>query len=94
MPALVVWLGEMLASVAGTMLIRALLAVGIGLATTAVFHAANVGPKIAALLGQAGPLVGYIGFFGLDKAITIILSALAARAATNAAKAFLTKKGT
>lgn len=90
MPALVAWIGEMLLSVVGRLAVTALLSVGIGLATHAVVKAANFGPRIQALLGNAGVLVDWVGFFGLDQAITIILSALAARAAVSASKAYFT----
>lgn len=88
MPVVVAWIGRMLLSVAGRMVISGLVAAGIGLATGAAFSAIGMGDKIRAMLGSAGPLYGWVGFFGLDTAITIILSALAARAAVNAAKAY------
>lgn len=90
MPVLVAWIGRMLLSVAGRLVISGLVAAGIGLATGKAFQATGMGDKIRSMLGSAGPLYEWVGFFGLDTAITIILSALAARAAVSAAKAYFT----
>lgn len=91
MPAVLVWLGSLLATVAGELAVRALIGVGIGFATYTV----AIDPAkawITNTLNGAGPLVGYIGWFGLDKAMTIVLSAWAGRIATDSAKAYLVKR--
>lgn len=43
-------------------------------------------------LGNAGFLMDWMGFFAVDKAITIVLSAIAVKYAAGSAKAFLTRK--
>jgi hypothetical protein len=91
MPVLVAWIGRLLLTVGGEILIRALIGGGIGLATYAV-QVNVVRPLIASQFSMAGPLAAYIGFFGIDVAITIVLSALAGRAAVNGSKAFFTKR--
>lgn len=93
MPAIVAWIGTMLASVAGTIFVRGVLALGIGFATSKAFDVLDVKGRIQGLMGQAGGMVEWVGFFGLDQAMTIVLSALAARVAVNAAKAVLVKRG-
>lgn len=91
MPVVVAWIGEMLLTVVGQLVISALVSIGIGFAMHATGHAvASYGP-IQNMLAQAGPLVGYIGFFGLDQAMTVILSAWAGREITEAAKAYITE---
>lgn len=42
---------------------------------------------------QTGFIMNWLGFFGVDKAVTIILSAVAAKYAVAGAKVALTKKG-
>ncbi|BBD80030.1 hypothetical protein ALSL_1373 [Aerosticca soli] len=48
--------------------------------------------QIAMRLSVAGDLAQYVGFLGIDTAITIILSAWVGRTAVNSAKAFFVKK--
>lgn len=93
MPALVAWIGTMLLSVAGQIVFRILLTLGIGLATNQAAASLGLGERIQTVLGQAGPLYDYVGFFGLDVAITIVLSAWAGRMLTDAAKVYFVRKG-
>jgi len=91
MPVLIVWVGRMLLTVAGEMLIKALVGASIGIASyTLVVN--PVKAMIAARFAAAGPIADYIGFFGIDAAVTIVLSALAGRAAVDSSKAFFTKR--
>lgn len=91
MPAIVVWIGSMLLTVAGEFLIKALVGSAIGVASyTLVIN--PVRAAIAARFAAAGVLSDYIGFFGIDVAVTIVLSALAGRAAVGSAKAFFVKR--
>lgn len=91
MPVVVAWIGEMLLTVVGRMAISALISVGVGFALHAVGHSVGEEPEIQAMLAQAGPLAAYVGWFGLDQAITIILSAWAGREATEALKSYVTE---
>jgi len=91
MPVVVAWIGEMLLTVVGQLVISAIVSVGIGFAMHSAGNAAvNYGP-IQSMLANAGPITGYIGFFGLDTAMTIVLSAWAGREITEAAKAYITE---
>ncbi|QIK81672.1 DUF2523 domain-containing protein [Lysobacter sp. HDW10] len=92
MPAILFAAGALLLDLAKrylpTLVGRLMLAMGIGLATNNL-----VLPQLKALVqaqvgGLPGIIVAYFGALGLDKAFTIILSALAANAA---AKVFLKK---
>lgn len=89
MPAIVLWIGGMLVSVVGQMAVTALLALGIGFGTTKAVEALGFGDAVRDMLGRAGPLYDYVGFFGIDVAMTIVLSAWAGRMATDAAKAYV-----
>lgn len=91
MPVVVAWIGRMLLSVAGEFLIKMLVGSAIGLATYGVEIYA-VKPLINTYLRQAGPLTDYVGFLGIDIAITITLSAWAGRVAIDNSKAFFTKR--
>lgn len=91
MPVVVAWIGEMLLSVVGRMVISGLVSAGIGFAVHSVFHAVGEAPQIQAMLAQAGPLADYVSWFGLDTAMTIILSAWAGREVADAAKAYITE---
>jgi hypothetical protein len=93
MPVVIAWIGRLLLTVGGEILIRALIGGGIGLATYAV-QVNVIRPLIAARFAAAGPLAAYIGALGIDVFVTIILSALAGRAAVNGSKAFFTKRAT
>lgn len=69
---------------------RVLLTLGIGLAAHKLAVPALMGMVQTRVSGLPSVLLAYFGAFGLDVAITIILSALAARAAQ---KVLLTKLG-
>lgn len=91
MPVLVAWIGSMLLTAIGEMAIRALIGVGVGLATTKLV----IDPmrdRIAAQLAQSGDMVDWIGFLGIDTAITIVISAWIGRSAVSASKAYFTKR--
>ena len=92
MPVLVAWIGEMLLSVVGQMVLSALVSVGIGMVASKVFSGVIDSSAIRNALGGAGPLLGYIGWFGIDTAITIVLSAWAGRMITDAAKVHFVKR--
>lgn len=92
MPVLLVWLGEMLMTTVGALALQMLVGVGVGLATykLAVKPAESM---IASYLSGGGDvLVNYVGWLGIDQAITIVFSALIGRTAIGAAKAFIVKK--
>lgn len=91
MPVLIAWIGRILLVSAGEMALRALVGAGIGLATYKVV-VAPVRAEIATRLGGAGELAGYVGWLGIDVAVTIVLSALIGRAAIGASKAFFVKR--
>lgn len=84
-------LAAMLASIIGELAIRAVLALGIGFATYKTV-VEPVRGLISTRLHSAGVLADYVGWLGIDVAITIVLSAVIARAATNALKAHIVKK--
>lgn len=92
MPVLVAWIGEMLLSVVGQMVLSALVSVGIGFVASKATSGIIDSTGIHAALGAAGPLVDYIGWFGIDTAMTIVLSAWAGRKITDAARVHLTSK--
>lgn len=91
MPVVVAWIGEMLLTVIGRLAISALISVGIGFALHATGHAVSEYGPIQNMLANAGPLIPFIGYFGIDTAMTIILSAWAGREITEAAKAYVTE---
>lgn len=96
LPEIMAWLGRVLLTAAGEWLVRMVVGAGLAFATNEVVTS-TILPTIRAEISQrfagAGELVGYIGWFGIDKAVTIILSAWAARFAVNAAKVALVKTG-
>lgn len=87
MPIIVAWIGTMLLSVVGQMVLSALVSLGIGLA---VNHAA--GPTLSLLSSISGPMstsglmMDYAGWLGIDKFITIIMSAWMGRKIVDSAK--------
>jgi hypothetical protein len=85
MPVLIAWIGEMLLSTVGQLVFTALVSVGVGLATQSVASGVIDHSQAAQALANSGAAQA-IGFFGLDKAFTIILSAWAGRAIRDAAK--------
>jgi hypothetical protein len=93
MPSLVSWFGRMLVTFAGQIVVSALLALGIGIATTAVVSSLGIGDNIRDMLGGAGFLYNWVGFFGMDTCITIILSAWAGRMAKDALRGYMISTG-
>lgn len=91
MPVIVAWIGRLLLTTIGELAVRALVGASVGL-TTYKFVIAPVRQQLAARLGAAGELAGYVGYLGIDVAMTIVLSALAGRLAVGASKAFFVKK--
>jgi hypothetical protein len=85
MPIIVSWLGGMLLSVVGQMAISALVSLGITAVASKVVPGLIDTIGIKQMLGAAGPLTDYLGWFGVDTAITIVLSAWAGRKITDAA---------
>ncbi len=86
MPVVVAWIGSMLLSIVGQMVLSALVSVGIGLA---VHHAASGlidATGIRSMMGSAGVMADYAGWLGIDQSITIVLSAWAGRKIVDAAK--------
>jgi hypothetical protein len=94
MPVVIAWLGEMLLSVIGQLAISALVSVGIGFASSSIASYVNLGGNIKTAMAGAGPLYAYIGFFRIDTAITIVLSAWAGRMITSAARVHFTANKT
>lgn len=74
----------------GGWIVAGLIWLGISI-TTYKFGVQPFTAAISNMLGGAGFLVNWMGFFGVDKAVTIVLSAIAAKYATGAAKVALTK---
>jgi len=92
MPIFIAWIGEMLLSVVGQMVISALVSVGIGFVASKAVSGVIDTIGISQMLGSAGPLVDYLGWFGVDQAVTIVLSAWAGRKITDAASAHIIAK--
>lgn len=90
MPIIVGWIGEMLLTVVGQLALSALISVGIGFAANAGVSGFIDSSSIRSMMGSAGPLLGWVGVFRLDQCMTIILSAWAGRAITDALKVRLT----
>lgn len=75
----------------GGFIVSALLWLGISL-TTYKFGVQGFKTLIANEFSRADFLVNWMGFFGVDQAITIVLSAIAAKYAAQGAKIALTKR--
>ncbi|WP_158754016.1 DUF2523 domain-containing protein [Dyella sp. S184] len=90
MPILVAWIGEMLLSIVGQMVISGLLAVGIGFASHAAVSGLINNSSIFAEWKASGAMWNWVGFLHLDTDVTIYLSAWAGRMLTDAAKVRLT----
>ncbi|MFK2904960.1 DUF2523 domain-containing protein [Dyella ginsengisoli] len=92
MPALIAWLLGALETTIGSIIVSALLSLGLGFTT----YKFTVEPLKNFILSQSSGLgataVNILGFLGLDQAITMILSAIAARYAVSGARAVLTRK--
>jgi len=86
MPVAIAWIGEMLLSVVGQMALSVLVSLGIGMAVNAGASGIIDSTGIQSMMGAAGPLLNWVGFLGIDKAMTIILSAWAGRRIVDAAK--------
>jgi len=84
-------LAKVFGSRLGGWIVTALLWLGISL-TTYKFGVEGFKTLIANEFAHADFLVNWLGFFGVDQAITIVLSAIAAKYATEGAKIALTKK--
>jgi hypothetical protein len=84
----------MLLSVIGQLAISALVSIGIGFATSTVASYVNLGGNIRTVMAGAGPLYAYIGFFRIDTAITVVLSAWAGRMIVSAARVHFTPNKT
>lgn len=94
MPALVVWLLGVLESRIGSIVISALLALGLSF-TSYKFSVAPITSWIQGAVGGIPAMgIAVLGFLGVDKAITMILSAVASKYAVQGARAALTRKGT
>lgn len=91
MPALLVWLGELIATSVGAWCVQALIGIGVGLVTYKV-GVQPVEAMIRSQLAAAGTMLDYVGWLGIDQGITIVLSALAGRAALRSMKVRLVKK--
>ena len=89
MPVLIAWLLEALETSLGSIVISALLTLGVS-TVTYTFTVAPFRTMIADYLGGlSGTAINILGFLGVDQAITMILSALAAKFAVDAGRSFL-----
>ena len=91
MPVFVAWIGEMLLSVVGQFALSALVSLGIGFLAQKAFSGIIDHTQIAQYLASSG-MGAWIGFFGVDKAITIYLSAWAGRRIVDSARVHLAMK--
>lgn len=92
MPIIVGWIGTMLLSTVGQMALSALVSLGIGFAGSKGLGALLDYSPITTALSSAGPMLEYLGFFGVDKAMTIVLSAWSGRAIVDAASLHMVSK--
>lgn len=88
MPVIVAWIGEMLVSVVGQMVLSALLSVGIGFIASKVGSGVIDHTEMMADMKATG-LSNWVSYLRIDQDITIILSAWAGRALTNGLRAHL-----
>jgi len=91
MPVLVAWIGEMLLSVAGQLVFSVLVSLGIAIVANSAASGLIDHTQIGAAFAASG-MTQWIGFFGIDKGMTIVLSAWAGRRITDAARIHFTKK--
>lgn len=91
MPVVVAWIGEMLLSIIGQLIFTALVSVGVGLAVSAGASGVIDHSAIASAMASSGAAQA-LGFFGVDKAITIVFSAWAGRMIRDAAKVHFVSK--
>jgi hypothetical protein len=91
MPVVIAWIGEMLLSVVGQLAFSVLVSLGIAMvantAASGLIDHTQIGNAFA-----ASGLTQWIGFFGVDKGMTIVLSAWAGRKITDAARLHFTAK--
>lgn len=91
MPVFIAWFGELLLSIVGQLVLTAMVSIGIGFLATTAASGVIDHSQIAAAFASSG-MVQWIGFFGIDRGITIVLSAWAGRAIVNAATLHIVKK--
>ena len=91
MPVVIAWIGEALLSVVGQMVLSALVALGIGLLAQTAASGLIDHSQIAAAFAASG-MTQWIGFFGIDKGMTIVLSAWAGRKIIDAARVHFVAK--
>lgn len=93
MPVVIAWLMGALESTAGSIIISSMLSLGLSFAS----YTFGVGPlrsMISSQLGGSGAyFVNILGWLGVDKAITMILSAYAAKWTTQSALSLIKRKG-
>lgn len=93
MPAIIGWLMAALETRIGSIVVQLLITLGISF-TSYKFGVEELESWIRGLGSSMGAqAVGVLGFLGFDADITIILSAMAAKKATNGMQAVLTRKG-
>lgn len=91
MPVLIAWIGEMLLSTIGQLVFSAFVSLGIGLLVSSAASGVIDHSQIASAFANSGA-AQVLGFFGVDKAITIVLSAWAGRVIKDAAKVHFVAK--
>lgn len=93
MPILAAWIARIFASRIGQWIVSALVFLGLSIGT----EQAVIGPfrdSIAATwAGMGGNVAAGLAYINVDKFITIILSAMTARATLSAGRAFLRRRG-
>lgn len=95
MPVLVAWIADMLVSTIGSIVVSALVSLGIGFATSHVASAVFDLSPVKAAMGSAGGLMQqYAGWLGIDQAMTIVFSAWMGRKVTDAARVSIVNRGT
>ena len=93
MPVVIAWLMSALESTAGSIIISALLSLGFSVASYS-FGVAPLKSMIAnQLAGSGGYFLNILGWLRVDVAITMVLSAYAAKWATRSAVSLIKKKG-
>ena len=92
MPVVIAWIGEMLLSVVGQLVFSALVSLGIAMVASSAASGLIDHTQIGAAFAASG-MTQWVGFFGVDKGMTIVLSAWAGRKITDAARVhFVSKK--
>lgn len=93
MPVVIGWLMAALESTAGSIIVSALLSLGLSITT----YSFGIGPlrsMIASQLsGSGGYFLNILGWLRVDVAISMILSAYAARWTTRSAMSLIKRKG-